>query len=104
MSMNGYCEHCGEHMEGDDWTTPTACPNFRAHPDLCPEPDSGPWYCNTDGFTTFEECDGCEIHVHPDTLVTCTTTESDGRQDSYRLCPDCRTDPRKESNVPTQHH
>lgn len=84
------CPHCGGDMDGDGYTTPVMCEYFEPHPDLCPEPDSGPWYCNTDGFTTFEQCDGCEIHRHPDTLVTCTTTESDGNQDSYKLCEECR--------------
>jgi len=83
------CPVCGEYLEGDGYTTPYQCPNFRPHPDLCPEPDSGPWHCNTDGLTDFEECDGCEIHHHPDTLTTCRYTESDGNIESFRFCPDC---------------
>jgi hypothetical protein len=82
-------------MDGDDYTTPVMCENFQPHEDLCPEPDSGPWYCNTDGFTEFKPCDGCELLVHPDKLVTCTTVESDGNRDSYELCEDCRTDRKK---------
>ena len=48
-----HCRHCGERMQGDghSWNGHLACPNFNPHPDLCPEPDSGPWNCDTDGIT-----------------------------------------------------
>ncbi len=82
-------------MEGDGFTSASQCENFDPHPDLCPEPDSGPRYCNTDGFTKFEPCDGCELLVHPDKLLACPVPESDGGTDSYRLCEDCRTNPKK---------
>lgn len=90
-----HCPVCNEILEGDGYTRAMCCPHFQGHEDLCPEPDSGPWYCNTDGFTDFVVCDGCEIHRHPDNMKTCTMTESDGNQDSYQLCDDCRSDSKK---------
>jgi hypothetical protein len=33
-------------MEGDEITSPMKCENFIEPDDLCPEPDSGPWYCD----------------------------------------------------------
>ena len=92
------CKVCGGTMEGDGWHEPYTCENFQPHPDLCPEPDSGPWYCNTDGFTKFETCDGCELPSHPDKLLACPVTESDGNQDYYRLCENCRTNPNCSTN------
>ncbi len=82
-------------MHGDGVTQPIACENFQPHADLCPEPDSGPWYCNTDGFTDFVGCDGCRSYHHPDKVKTCILVESDGNQDSYQLCDDCRSEPKK---------
>jgi hypothetical protein len=90
MSANGHCKHCNGDMIGDGFTMPMQCEDFREHPDLCPEADSGPWYCNTDGFTTFEECEECEIHKHPDTLIVRTITKPDGSSKTGRICDDCQ--------------
>jgi len=86
------CPVCGNFLEGDEYTSALMCPWFQPHEDLCPEPDSGPWYCNTDGFTDFVECDGCDMHRHPDDLTTCSYTEPDGNIDSFRFCKDCISD------------
>lgn len=39
------CKDCGGAMIGDGFTDPVRCEDFEPPADLCPEPDSGPWYC-----------------------------------------------------------
>jgi hypothetical protein len=39
----------------------------------------------------FEPCDGCDTPTANNQLTCCTFTESDGSQDSFNLCPNCRS-------------
>jgi len=42
------CNHCGERMEGDGFTTVIHCPNAKDHVTSCLEPDSLPVHCKSD--------------------------------------------------------
>ena len=42
------CHNCGEHLEGDGFTTVYHCPNVEPETDLDIAPDSNPVYCTTD--------------------------------------------------------
>lgn len=83
-------------MEGDGFRQAMTCEYFHPHPDLCPEPDSGPWYCDTDGITdpevykTFEDCYACGRMVDPKELIDHTITPN-GKEVKMRLCTDCNS-------------
>ena len=91
-----HCRHCGENMDGDgySWNSHMACPNFNPHPDLCPEPDSGPWHCDGDGITdpevykTFEDCYACGRMLDPKELIDHTITPN-GKEVNMRFCTSC---------------
>lgn len=42
------CPNCGEHMEGDGFSTPIICPN-QLDVDESLEPDCNPVYCDFEG-------------------------------------------------------
>lgn len=45
LSYVTQCKDCGEHMEGDGYTSVLYCPNTEEDTSYM-EPDAGPVYCN----------------------------------------------------------
>ena len=93
-----HCRHCGGNMEGNGYSEGSylRCERFIPHTDLCPEPDSGPWHCDTDGITdpevykTYEDCFACGRMVDPKELIDHTITPN-GKEVNMRLCKDCNS-------------
>jgi hypothetical protein len=72
-------------MEGDDWHEPVACENFDPHPDLCPEPDSGPWYCSHN-----PKCNDCGKPYPYSGMTEVTEHQADGTTKQCLVCEDCK--------------
>jgi len=50
------CPNCGETLEGDGYSNgdPVRCPNALEEGWRYSEPDSGPWYCDSDETVDFQ--------------------------------------------------
>lgn len=44
------CKNCGEEMLGDGYSLPLHCVDAYEEDWWYSEPDSGPWYCQVDGY------------------------------------------------------
>lgn len=44
-TTSSQCPHCGEHLEGDGFTSVVNCPNNSNEDIYYMEPDAGPVYC-----------------------------------------------------------